>query len=244
MSRNVYFSFHYQDVIDFRANVVRNSGKFRQKGAEFRDSSIWEEAGEKQITKIKTLIDDELKGSSVTCALIGSETYSRRFVRYELLKSFEMKKGQVGVGINWIKDKVGNTKFWAGENPCNYLGLKVSRDGKTIDFFERKENSWITFRDLPLIQNSHFRKESFGKEFTLSDFYKRYSCDWDNGKKNFPTWIEEAAKKAGRQSNKMASELIIQLQNRNGSFNCEKFDHKPSPKSVYIAICFTDNNQS
>ena len=42
----------------------------------------------------------------------------------------------------------------------------------------------------------------------------------------------------------MASELIIQLQNRDGSFNCEKFEHLPSPKSVYIAICFTDNNQS
>ncbi|MDP1744684.1 MAG: toll/interleukin-1 receptor domain-containing protein [Bacteroidota bacterium] len=42
----------------------------------------------------------------------------------------------------------------------------------------------------------------------------------------------------------MASELIIQIQNRDGSFNCEKFDHLPSPKSVYIAICFTDNSQS
>lgn len=198
MLRSVYFSFHYQDVIDFRANVVRNSGKFRQKGDKFRDSSIWEEAEEKEIKKIKSLIDDELKGSSVTCVLIGSETYSRRFVRYELLKSFEMKKGQVGVGINWIKDKNGNTKFWAGENPFNYLGLKVRKDGKMIDFFEKKEGSWITFRDLPLINNSHFEKESFGKEFTLSDFYKRYSYDWDNGKKKFTDWIEEAAKKVGR----------------------------------------------
>lgn len=42
----------------------------------------------------------------------------------------------------------------------------------------------------------------------------------------------------------MASELIIQLQNRDGSFNCEKFDNLPSPKSTYIAICFTDNNRS
>ncbi len=42
----------------------------------------------------------------------------------------------------------------------------------------------------------------------------------------------------------MASELIIQLQNRDGSFNCEKFENLPSPKSVYIAICFTDNDLS
>ena len=42
----------------------------------------------------------------------------------------------------------------------------------------------------------------------------------------------------------MASELIIQLQNRDGSFNCEKFDHLPSPKSAYIAICYANNLQS
>src|SRR5690606_26476511 len=112
MARSVYFSFHYQDVIDFRANVVRNSGKFRKGEDVFRDSSIWEEAKEKQVSKIKSLIDFELKGTSVTCVLIGSETYSRRWVRYEIMKSFEMKKGQVGIGINWIKDKYGNTKLW------------------------------------------------------------------------------------------------------------------------------------
>ncbi len=198
MPRSVYFSFHYQDVIDFRANVVRNSGKIRKKGAQFRDLSIWEEAEEKQIKKIKILIDQELKGSSVTCVLIGSETYSRRFVRYELVKSFEMKKGQFGVGINWIKDKNGSTKFWAGENPFNYIKLKVSNDGKTIEFIEMKDNSWVTFKDLPSIKNSHFRENNFGREFRFSEFYKRYSYEWDNGKVNFPKWVEEAAKRVGR----------------------------------------------
>ena len=198
MARNVYFSFHYQDVIDFRANVVRNSGKFRKSGDLFRDSSIWEEAKEKQILKIKSLIESELKGSSVTCVLIGSETYSRRWVRYEIFKSFEMKKGQVGVGINWIKDKHGKTKLWKGENPFGYLSLKVNSDGKYIDLFEYKEDSWIIYKDLPRIKNSHFNKNDFGKEYTLSELYNRYSYDWNNGKDNFLTWIEEAANNANR----------------------------------------------
>jgi hypothetical protein len=42
----------------------------------------------------------------------------------------------------------------------------------------------------------------------------------------------------------MASELIVQLQNKDGSFSCEKFIHLPSPQSAYIGICFTDNAQS
>lgn len=198
MTRNVYFSFHYQDVIDFRANVVRNSGKFRKNGNAFRDSSIWEEAQEKQVKKIKLLIDEELKGSSVTCVLIGSETYSRRWVRYEIMKSFEMKKGQVGVGINWIRDKNKNTKFWRGENPFDYLSVKVSKDGKLIDLFEYKGDSWITYKDLPQIKNTHFKERNFGREYLLSDFYCRYSWEWDNGNKNFSKWIETAAQNIGR----------------------------------------------
>lgn len=199
MPRSVYFSFHYQDVIDFRANVVRNSGKFRQKGEVFRDASIWEEAEEKQATKIKSLVDSELKGSSVTCVLIGNGTYSRRWVRYELMKSFEMKKGQVGVGINWIKGKNRKIKFWPGSNPFDYLRLEVSKDGKAIELFENKDNSWIPYKDLPIIKNSsHFTEKDFGKRIELSSLYETYSYAWDNGKSNFPQWIEEAAVKIGR----------------------------------------------
>jgi hypothetical protein len=153
MARSVYFSFHYQDVFDFRANVLRNSGKFRKSGDVFRDSSIWEEAKEKQILKIKSLIDAELKGSSITCVLIDSETYSSRWVRYEIFKSFQMKKGQVGVGINWTKDKHGKILFWKGENPFNYLSLKVVADGKFIDLLEYKETIGlliITYLELKI----------------------------------------------------------------------------------------------
>lgn len=199
MARSVYFSFHYQDVVDFRANVVRNSGKFRKKGDVFRDASIWEEAEEKQVGKIKSLIDSELVGSSVTCVLIGSETYARRWVRYEIMKSLAMKKGQVGVGINWIKDKNGNTKFWPGENPFEYLAIKVDSSGKTIDFFEKTNGSWIVYRDLPQVKNQHFKEGYYGKEFLLSDLYKKYSYDWNNGKANFTKWVEEAAINAGRK---------------------------------------------
>lgn len=198
MPRSVYFSFHYQDVMDFRANVVRNSGTFRQKGDIFRDSSIWEEAEEKAIRKVKGLIEAELIGASVNCVLIGTDTYSRRFVRYEIMKSLEAKKGQLGVGINWIRDKNGSRKFWAGENPFDYLALKIAKDGKSINLFEKKESSWIAYKDLPAIKNTQFKENDFGNFFRLSNLYKRYSYLWNNGKVYFPSWIEEAAINVGR----------------------------------------------
>jgi hypothetical protein len=46
MASRVFFSFHYQDVIDFRANVVRNHGQFKLSAGEagYFDSSMWEKA--------------------------------------------------------------------------------------------------------------------------------------------------------------------------------------------------------
>lgn len=198
MGRNVYFSFHYKDVQDGRANIVMKSSQFGKKRDAFRDASIKEEAEEKKIKTLRKLIDSELFGTSVTCALVGSETYSRRWVRYEIMKSFEMKKGLLGVGINWVKDLKGNTKFWPGENPFEYLAFKVSSDGKTIELYEKKDGSWLTYRDLPTIKNSHFKEAYFGRDYRLSRFYEVYSYDWNNGKSNFSSWVETAAKKVGR----------------------------------------------
>lgn len=42
----------------------------------------------------------------------------------------------------------------------------------------------------------------------------------------------------------MKSDLIIRMQNIDGKFRCERFESLPSPQSVYIAICFTDNQGS
>ena len=46
MAKRVFFSFHYQDVSDFRANVVRNHWllKSDRSTSGFFDASIWETA--------------------------------------------------------------------------------------------------------------------------------------------------------------------------------------------------------
>ena len=55
MAKRVFFSFHYNDVIDFRANVVRNHGSFKLSSQEagFFDSSMWEEAKKKSDLALK-----------------------------------------------------------------------------------------------------------------------------------------------------------------------------------------------
>src|SRR5205814_2043924 len=99
MAKRVFFSFHYQDVLDFRANVVRQHWltKPDREDAGFFDHSLWEAVKKSGPTGLKKLINDGLTGSSVTCVLIGSETFGRPWVRYEILKSFRRDNSMLGV---------------------------------------------------------------------------------------------------------------------------------------------------
>src|SRR6266849_5161819 len=106
MAKRVYFAFHYQDVIDFRANVVRNHNFLGGvEAAGYYDHSIWEEAKKTSPLALKRLINSELQNTSVTAVLIGSETWARRWVRYEIMKAIERSNRVLGIHINSIKGK-------------------------------------------------------------------------------------------------------------------------------------------
>src|SRR5689334_4523649 len=136
MARSIFFSFHYKDVSSFRANVVRNSWlTMRDRSAKFIDKSMWEEAERKGVTALKTLIADGLSGTSVSVVLIGTETYERRWVKYEIVKSFVKNKGILPVHINRIRStRDGITA--KGPNPLDFLKLSVDEDCKKVSFYE------------------------------------------------------------------------------------------------------------
>lgn len=111
MARRVYFAFHYQQDIT-RVNVVRNSGMIAGNDqAGFFDASLWEKAQNTSDDALKRMIDNGLKGTSVTVFLLGSETAGRPWVRYELLKSCEIGNGLLAVHIHQIKNFKGFPSF-------------------------------------------------------------------------------------------------------------------------------------
>ena len=112
MAKRVFFSFHYQAVIDFRANVVRQHWltKPDREASGFFDASIWGNAELSGDVGIKRVINTGLEGTTVTCVLIGSETYARKWVRYEILKSFKRGNSILAVNINSIKGRDQQTK--------------------------------------------------------------------------------------------------------------------------------------
>lgn len=116
MARKVFFSFHYaRDA--WRVSIVRNSaaiGNYEQ--SPFYDKADWEQIKRQGDQAVKSWIDKQLEGTSVTVVLIGAETSRRRWVKYEIAKSVELGKGLLGVHISGIKNKDGETDS-LGANP-------------------------------------------------------------------------------------------------------------------------------
>jgi len=127
MARRVFFSFHYEKDI-WRASQVRNSWvtKPDREAAGFWDASSWEEVKKKGDEAIKRWIRDQLKGTSVTVVLIGTETSGRKYVQYEIEKSWERDNGLIGVYIHNMKDKNGKTES-KGSDPFVKMGYKNIR---------------------------------------------------------------------------------------------------------------------
>jgi len=69
---------------------------------------------------LKTHIDNQLNGTSVTVVLVGEKTCNSRWVKYEIRKSIEIGNGLLGIDISKIKDLNGNTTARCGEIPKDY----------------------------------------------------------------------------------------------------------------------------
>lgn len=191
MAKRVFFSFHYQDVVDFRANVVRNHWVTKDReDAGYFDASIWEDAKKKGIQSLKNLIQGGLDGTTATCVLIGSQTYARKWVRYEIIKSIEKGNRVFAVHINGIKGKDEKTKA-DGPNPFEYLAFKYSADGKSLEVLEYSEGKWIAYADCSGWNlKSPASEARRGKTLKLSELgYKVYSWANNDGYSNFADWV-------------------------------------------------------
>lgn len=188
MARRCFFSFHYQDVIDFRANVVRNHNITKDDNGGFFDASIWETAKKQGDIALKRLINGGLDNTSATVVLIGSATYSRRWVQYEIMKSVARGNIVIGIHINGIRDRQGNVRP-QGPNPFDYLGLHVSADGNTGTPYIWNGNAWEAYGDLAAFEISQQPIDKRGEFFQLSHWLPTYDWVTDKGFDNFAIWI-------------------------------------------------------
>ena len=189
MAMRVYFAFHYEDLIDFHANVIRKqnfTGGVEAVG--YYDHSIWEEAMNTNPLALKRLINAELRSSSVTAVLIGTHTWSRRWVRYEIMKSIERGIRIIGVHINSIN---GNDKLTKepGPNPFDNLALEISTDGTRAKPAEWKDGKWVYYTVIDSFTIPQHPEAKRGKHLTFADWFPFYDWVANRGFDNFGSWI-------------------------------------------------------
>lgn len=111
--RQVFFSFEYNKD-NWRASQVRNMGKVSNNST-FSDND-WEEVKSKSDTAIRKWIDDQMAMRSCIVVLIGATTSTRKWVKYEIEKAYELGKGIVGIYIDRLEDSNGK-QTTKGSNP-------------------------------------------------------------------------------------------------------------------------------
>jgi len=160
--------------------------------AGFFDASLWESSRQRGPDALKSLINEGLENTTVTCVLIGSDTYARPWVRYEILQSMKRGNKLFGIHINGITDKNKMTKD-IGPNPFEHVGLTYSADGNKLTMHELLDGKWSEYEEIGGSASYSVKQvdvTSRGKGFNLSHFYKTYLWIKDNGYENFAKWAE------------------------------------------------------
>lgn len=202
MARRTFFSFHYKPDVH-RAWVVRNSwvgggGDGRRADAGFFDSSVFEATKRIGDDSLKRFLREGLKNTTVTCVLVGAETSLRRWVRYEILRSFLCGNGMFAVRIHSIAN-LDRERSEKGANPFDALAFQVEEDEDRIWFREYTSRGWVIAEDVPSMPLGDLTYEIGNMDsHTLSSVFPIYDWASDYGRENLGDWIEEAAREAGR----------------------------------------------
>lgn len=197
MARRVFFSFHYQPDV-FRANVVKNAwvGRDRE-DAGFFNASVVEATKKTSDDALRAFLRKGLEGASVLCALAGTETASRRWVRFEVLQALRDGRGIMEIAIHGIKcAKTGMTAA-AGPSVLGELGFWTG-DGRVTFMEIGPDRQWRRNDDVPSIAVGDFHWSVQDKQgVNLSSMFKRHDWVLGDGHTNLGSWVEAAAKQAG-----------------------------------------------
>lgn len=139
--RRVFFSFHYAGDA-WRTNQVRNAGVVE--GDQTVSPNQWEEVKRRGDKAIKAWIDAQLATRSCAIVLIGAETSTRRWIRYEIERAWNSGKGVIGVHVHNLKDEDGDQSqkgvnlfeqftIGKGVDICNMADVVKAHDPPTTD---------------------------------------------------------------------------------------------------------------
>jgi hypothetical protein len=215
VKRKAFFSFHYDDIM--RVNVVRNAWKIDHPDnalmRSFQDSSLWESRKLEGDDAVKRLIREGVEYTSAVCVLIGTETWLRRWVRYEIARAIVDGRGLLGVHLNSIRHHHTKTPHTRGYNPLEFLAVgKVQQAVLSTPRYYLYEKQavpngiggykwdWTLYSDytLAVSRPAWLTDPPPGYVMPLSQNATVHDYIADDGHRNIGSWIDAAAQRAGR----------------------------------------------
>lgn len=213
VKRKAFFSFHFDDVM--RVTVVRNAWKISHPQAtlmrSFYDSSLWESRQLEGDVALKRLIREGVHNTSAICVLVGSETWLRRWVKYEIARAVIDRKGLLAVHLNSIRHHRTRTPHTRGQNPLDFMavGKVQTLGGPRYYLFEKVAKpdgvggyrlEWHRYEDYTesVTRPIWLDDPQTGYVTPLSTNAYVYDYIADEGHKNIGSWIDRAAVRAGR----------------------------------------------
>jgi len=113
MARRCFYSFHYAPD-STRAALVRNIGSIE--GSRPATDNEWTSVSKGGEEAIRKWISDQMHGRSCTVVLVGTHTANRPWINHEIVQSWNLKMGVVGIRIHGLKD-LNSQISTAGANP-------------------------------------------------------------------------------------------------------------------------------
>ena len=118
MARRVFYSFHYKND-NWRAATVRSIGTVE--GNKPASDNDWETVKRGGDAAIKRWIASQMDRRTCTVVLVGSQTANRKWIKYEIVKSWDDGMGVVGIYIHGLKNQEGRLST-KGANPFDSIG--------------------------------------------------------------------------------------------------------------------------
>jgi hypothetical protein len=123
VARRVFYSFHYQPD-NWRASTVRSIGAIE--GNKPVTDNDWESITRGGDESIKRWIAEQMTGRACTVVLVGANTANRKWINYEIVKSWNGDMGVVGIRIHGLKNSVGQIST-IGSNPFDFITHNASK---------------------------------------------------------------------------------------------------------------------
>jgi hypothetical protein len=213
--RKAFFSFHFDDIM--RVNNVRNTWKITHPDSSsnrsFYDSSLWEDRKLVSPEGIKQLIRAGVLGTSAVCVLAGSMTWDRRWVKYEIARAVIDGRGVLTVHLNGINHHQTKGPHSLGLNPLAHMGVAKLQPNKPLppqyylyqmklvpDGYGGVIEQWSRYSDYtaPVKKPAWLTDPSVDHVIPLSADAAEYDYEEDHGHRYIGSWIDQAAKQAGR----------------------------------------------